>query len=68
MQQHASLIAAGGLSLLGGLLMFCTELLSEILIGTYFESQGRRIYAAVRDVVGRRGGVIRETPEIGLLK
>ena len=47
---HGPLIVAGGLLLLAGLLMFSTGLVSEILIRTYFESQGRRIYA-VRDVL-----------------
>jgi len=47
---HAPLLVAGALLLLAGLLMFSTGLVSEILIRTYFESQGRRIYA-VRDVL-----------------
>src|SRR5262249_1686604 len=50
MPQHGPLMVAAGLSLLTGLLLFSTGLLSEILIRTYFESQGRRIYA-VRDVL-----------------
>jgi hypothetical protein len=50
MLQHGPLMAAGALLLLAGLLMFSTGLLSEILIRTYFESQGRRIYA-LRDVL-----------------
>jgi hypothetical protein len=50
MLQHGPLMVAGALLLLVGLLMFSTGLLSEILIRTYFESQGRRIYA-VRDVL-----------------
>jgi hypothetical protein len=40
---------AGALLLLGGLMMFSTGLLGEVLMRTYFESQGRRIYA-VREV------------------
>jgi glycosyltransferase involved in cell wall biosynthesis len=49
-QQHGPLLVAGALLLLGGMLMFSTGLLSEVMIRTYFESQGRRIYA-VRDVL-----------------
>jgi hypothetical protein len=41
------------LLLLGGLMMFSTGLLGEVLMRTYFESQGRRIYA-VREVRCRR--------------
>jgi len=50
MPHHGPLIVAGALLFLTGLLMFSTGLLSEILIRTYFESQGRQIYA-VRDVL-----------------
>ena len=50
--QHGPLMVAGSLLLLAGLLMFTTGLLSEILIRTYFESQGRRIYA-VREVISK---------------
>ncbi len=50
MLHHGPLMIAGALLLLSGLFMLCTGLLSEILIRTYFESQGRRIYA-VRDVL-----------------
>ena len=34
-------------------MMFCTGLLGEILMRTYFETQGRRIYA-VRQIRCRR--------------
>jgi hypothetical protein len=44
-RQHGPLIVGGTLLLLVGLLIFTAGLLSEILIRTYFESQGRRIYA-----------------------
>src|SRR5260221_408391 len=47
---HGPLMIAGALLLLAGLLMFSTGLLSEIMVRTYFESHGRRIYA-VRDVL-----------------
>jgi hypothetical protein len=43
------LMAAGGLLLLAGLMMFSTGLMGEVLMRTYFESQGRRIYA-VREI------------------
>ncbi len=49
-QAHGPLMVAGGLLLLAGLMMFCTGLLGEVMIRTYFESQGRRIYA-VRDIL-----------------
>lgn len=47
--QHGPLMVAGGLLLLAGLMMFSTGLLGEVLIRTYFESQGRRIYA-IREI------------------
>ncbi len=50
---HGPLMIAGGLLLLGGLMMFSTGLLGEVLMRTYFESQGRRIYA-VREIRCRR--------------
>lgn len=53
MLQHGPLMMAGGLLLLAGLMMFTTGLLGEVLIRTYFESQGRRIYA-VREIRCRR--------------
>jgi hypothetical protein len=49
MIEHGPLMIAGGLLLLAGLSMFSTGLLGEVMIRTYFESQGRRIYA-VREV------------------
>jgi glycosyltransferase involved in cell wall biosynthesis len=51
--EHGPLMVAGGLLLLAGLMMFSTGLLGEVLIRTYFESQGRRIYA-VREIRCRR--------------
>ncbi len=53
MAQHGPLMMAGILLLLAGLMMFSTGLLGEILIRTYFESQGRRIYA-VREIRSRQ--------------
>jgi hypothetical protein len=53
MVNHGPLVILGALLLLGGLMMFSTGLLGEVLMRTYFESQGRRIYA-VREVRCRR--------------
>ena len=44
---------AGGLLLLGGLMMFCTGLIGEMMMRTYFESQDRRIYA-VREILTQK--------------
>lgn len=52
--EHGPLMVAGALLMLAGLMMFCTGLLGEVLMRTYFESQGRRIYA-VREIRTRRG-------------
>jgi glycosyltransferase involved in cell wall biosynthesis len=51
--QHGPLMIAGALLFLTGLTMFCTGLLGELLMRTYFESQGRRIYA-VREIRQKR--------------
>jgi glycosyltransferase involved in cell wall biosynthesis len=51
--EHGPLMVAGALLLLAGIMMFCTGLIGEVLIRTYFESQGRRIYA-VREIRTRR--------------
>ena len=53
---HGPLLIAGALLLVAGLMMFTTGLLGEVLMRTYFESQGRRIYA-VREVRHRRDSV-----------
>jgi glycosyltransferase involved in cell wall biosynthesis len=50
---HGPLMVAGALLLLAGLLMFSTGLLGEVMIRTYFESQGRRTYA-VREIRCKR--------------
>ena len=50
---HGPLLIAGALLILAGLMMFSTGLLGEVLMRTYFESQGRRIYA-VREIRSRR--------------
>ncbi len=54
--QHGPLMLAGALAFLAGLMMFSTGLLGEMLTRTYFESQGRRIYA-VREIRTRRDAV-----------
>src|SRR5580704_7466479 len=53
MVEHGPLMIAGGLLLLAGLMMFSTGLIGEMMMRTYFESQGRRIYA-VREIRCRR--------------
>jgi glycosyltransferase involved in cell wall biosynthesis len=49
---HGPLMVAGVLLLLGGLLMFSTGLIGEMMMRTYFESQNLRIYA-VREILHR---------------
>lgn len=49
---HGPLMMAGGILFLTGVMMFSTGLLGEILMRTYFETSGRRIYT-VREVRGR---------------
>jgi glycosyltransferase involved in cell wall biosynthesis len=51
--QHGPLLIAGALLFLTGVMMFSTGLLGEILMRTYFESQGRRIYA-IREIRTKR--------------
>lgn len=51
--EHGPLLFTGGLLLLVGLMMFTTGLLGEMMMRTYFESQGRRIYA-VREIRARK--------------
>lgn len=50
--EHGPLMVAGALLFLSGLSMFTTGLLGEVLMRTYFESQGRRIYA-VREILSQ---------------
>jgi glycosyltransferase involved in cell wall biosynthesis len=56
LQDHGALAVFGALLLLAGMMMFTTGLLGEVLMRTYFESQGRRIYA-VREIRCRRENV-----------
>ncbi len=51
--EHGPLMVAGAIALVVGIMMFCTGLIGEVLIRTYFESQGRRIYA-VREIRTRK--------------
>jgi glycosyltransferase involved in cell wall biosynthesis len=51
--EHGPLMLAGGMLLLGGLMMFSTGLIGEMMMRTYFESQDRRIYA-VRQILTRK--------------
>ena len=51
--EHGPLMLASALLLISGLLMFTTGLLGELVMRTYFESQGRRIYA-IREILSRR--------------
>jgi glycosyltransferase involved in cell wall biosynthesis len=50
---HGPLIIMGALALVTGVILFCTGLLGEVLTRTYFESQGRRIYA-IREIRTKR--------------
>jgi glycosyltransferase involved in cell wall biosynthesis len=47
--QHGPLMIAGTILLITGVMLFSTGLLGEMMMRTYFESQGRRIYA-VREI------------------
>ncbi len=59
-QEHGPLMVAGSLLFVTGMMMFSTGLIGELMIRTYFESQGRRIYA-IRDVLTqKRRNVISE--------
>lgn len=53
LEDHGPLLVLGALLILMGVMMFTTGLLGEVLMRTYFESQGRRIYA-VREIRCRR--------------
>ena len=52
-EDHGPLMLCGALLFITGVMMFSTGLLGEVLMRTYFESQGRRIYA-VREIRCRR--------------
>ncbi len=52
MVEHGPLLVAGSVLVLTGLQLLCTGLIGEVLMRTYFESQGRAIYGA-REVIER---------------
>src|SRR3954464_12537621 len=51
--EHGPLMLAGGMLMLGGIMMFSTGLIGEMMMRTYFESQDRRIYA-VREILTKK--------------
>ena len=55
--EHGPLLVAGALLWIAGFLFFSTGLIGEVLMRTYFESQGRRIYA-IREIRSRREPVV----------
>ena len=57
--EHGPLMIAAALLLLGGLMMFSTGLIGEMLMRTYFESQNRRIYA-IREILTQKKRVVDE--------
>jgi ammonia channel protein AmtB len=59
-QEHGPLMMAGALLLLAGWMMFSTGLLGEVLMRTYFESQGRHIYAVRAVLTQSKPGVAGE--------
>jgi glycosyltransferase involved in cell wall biosynthesis len=50
MIEHGPLLIAGAVFAIAGLQMLCTGLIGEVLMRTYFESQGRPIYS-IREVL-----------------
>ena len=50
LDEHGPLLILGALLLICGVMLFSTGLIGEMMMRTYFESQGRRIYA-IRDVL-----------------
>jgi glycosyltransferase involved in cell wall biosynthesis len=61
-QEHGPLMVAGGLALLGGLMMFSTGLIGEMMMRTYFESSDRRIYAVRQILTRKQRGVAGQNP------
>jgi hypothetical protein len=51
------MLIAGAMLWFAGLMLFSTGLIGEVLMRTYFESQGRRIYA-IRETRTRREQVV----------
>ncbi len=54
MVEHGPLLIAGAILVLTGMQMFCTGLIGEVLIRTYFESQNRPIYSVQKILEQRR--------------
>ena len=54
---HGPLLVAGAMLWFAGLMLFSTGLIGEVLMRTYFESQGRRIYA-IREARSRSEQVV----------
>jgi glycosyltransferase involved in cell wall biosynthesis len=54
MVEHGPLLIAAAILSVAGIQMFCTGFIGELLMRTYFESQGRTIYA-VREVLESEG-------------
>ena len=50
---HGPMLMAGVTMVLAGIMLICAGLLGEMMMRTYFESQGRRIYA-VREIRSRQ--------------
>jgi glycosyltransferase involved in cell wall biosynthesis len=57
--QHGPMLMAGVTLVLAGIMLTCAGLLGEMMMRTYFESQGRRIYA-IREIRTRQE---QKTPE-----
>jgi len=53
------MLMAGVTLVLGGIMLICAGLLGEMMMRTYFESQGRRIYA-IREIRTRQPQETRE--------
>ena len=53
MTEHGPLLVAGAVLALSGVQLLCTGLIGEVLMRTYFESQGRPIYS-VQEVLTSR--------------
>jgi glycosyltransferase involved in cell wall biosynthesis len=51
--QHGPMLMAGVTLVLAGIMLTCAGLLGEMMMRTYFESQGRRIYA-IREIRTRQ--------------
>ncbi len=55
MAEHGPLLIAGSVLALTGLQFLCTGLIGEVLMRTYFESQGRPIFGAKEIIAHARG-------------